>query len=160
MGDWDPRQTPKLNTNNHELTSPVDVEYNCIAWGAGDSERWWWPHPDYFWPNGDVGATIEVFERMLRGLGYTRCADGSLIPGIEKWALYIKGHPKKDSVTHGARQLEDGRWASKMGGFQDIVHLRAQDVEGPCYGKVYAYYSRARRPAPPDKVPGWRPEDG
>lgn len=81
---------------------------------------------------------------MLKGLGYTRCASGELEVGIEKWALYIKGHPRKDSVTHSARQLEDGRWVSKMGNAEDIVHARAQDVEGPAYGKVYSYYARAR----------------
>lgn len=155
MANWDATRTPKLNPTNHEITSPFDAEYNCIAWAAGESDRWWWPDPQYYWPNDDIGATIQVFERMLKGLGYRRCADGKLEPGVEKWALYVKGNPKKDSVTHGARQLEDGRWASKMGCYQDIIHLKAQDVEGPCYGKVYAFYSRPREPTPPYKVPGW-----
>ena len=146
MGSWEPAHHPKLTPANYQETSPFDTKYNCIAWAAGKDDDWWWPTPDYYWPNNDVVATLEVFERMLTSLGYTRCPNGELEDGFEKWALYMKGHPRKDSVTHGARQLPNGRWASKMGRAEDIEHDRPQDVEGPVYGRVYSYYRRPRVP--------------
>lgn len=37
---------PKLQTAAYHITSPATRDYNCIAWAAGDSRRWWWPEDD------------------------------------------------------------------------------------------------------------------
>ncbi len=39
---------PRLTAANHRQTSPPDVDYNCIAWAAGDAEHWW--QPGLYWP--------------------------------------------------------------------------------------------------------------
>jgi hypothetical protein len=43
---------PGLRTAEYRVTSPPDANYNCVAWAAGDSQRWWDPalEPGYFWP--------------------------------------------------------------------------------------------------------------
>ncbi|HMD98104.1 MAG TPA: hypothetical protein VKM93_12350 [Terriglobia bacterium] len=42
-GSWLPGDFPNLNAGNHEITSAASRLYNCIAWAAGDTQRWWWP---------------------------------------------------------------------------------------------------------------------
>ena len=39
---------PKLDDTNHELTSPKTIKYNCVAWAAQNTQRWW--QPGVFWP--------------------------------------------------------------------------------------------------------------
>jgi hypothetical protein len=65
---------PKLNPTNHSKTSEVDFGYNCIAWAADDTTRFWWPQPVtgyVYWPEGarrDV--TRECFVEAFATLGY------------------------------------------------------------------------------------------
>jgi hypothetical protein len=39
---------PRLTPDNHRPTSPAAIDYNCVAWAAGDTENWW--QPGVFWP--------------------------------------------------------------------------------------------------------------
>ena len=39
---------PRLTPENHCLASPPTLDYNCIAWAAGDTENWWQPGV-YLW---------------------------------------------------------------------------------------------------------------
>src|SRR5947209_7824110 len=62
--------------------------YSCIAYGAGDYKRQWWPgeyHPfstDY-WPRGiRTDETIQAFQEALATVGYEGSTDGTLEPGI------------------------------------------------------------------------------
>ena len=102
---------PKLTRENHEITSPATVRYNCIAWAARNTERWW--QPGVFWPvdssrdDHGIGNVVEAF----RSLGYEECDDGTLEAGFEKLALYGSAM----MYTHAARQLPDGKWTSKLG---------------------------------------------
>ncbi|HEY7428267.1 MAG TPA: hypothetical protein VH682_28795 [Gemmataceae bacterium] len=34
---------PRLNGTAYRITSPASDVYNCIAWAAGETNRWWWP---------------------------------------------------------------------------------------------------------------------
>ena len=134
---------PRLTPDNHRVTSPETVDYNCIAWAADDVEHWW--QPGVFWPiAADPGEfALEVLEQVFKALGYQDCAmDASLEPGFEKVALF------GDSVyyTHAARQLPTGNWTSKLGKAEDIEHNTAQDVAGGVYGDVVWVM---RRPKPP-----------
>jgi len=99
-----------------------------------------------YWPAGvDRSETIDAFLRAYGTVGYRLCFDGLLESGIEKIALYVKGEPGSEVPTHAALQLEDGRWTSKLGPFEDIRHSSDADVEGPIYGRVYCYLARPRR---------------
>lgn len=124
---------PGLKTSPYHITSPATRDYNCIAWAAGDTTRWWWPDPgaDY-WPLGaPAELAIDAFVRAFETLGYVPASDAELEPGYEKIALFARA----DVPTHAARQLRNGRWTSKLGRLEDIEHdLHA--LAGDLYGDV------------------------
>ncbi|MCI0458360.1 MAG: hypothetical protein L0Z62_15455 [Gemmataceae bacterium] len=67
---------PGLRGTVYRVTSPADRVYNCIAWAAGVTDDWWWPHPEgrVFWPPGVTrAATITAFEEAFAWLGYKPC---------------------------------------------------------------------------------------
>src|SRR5215831_14037987 len=104
-------------------TSPATPRYNFIAWAANDQARFWWPSPPplAYWPPGAPRrATIEAFVRAFEHLGYRPGPlDETLEVGIEKVAFFADPN---GTPTHGARQLPDGFWTSKMGKLEDIRH--------------------------------------
>ncbi len=63
---------------------------------------------------------------------------------MQKIALYAKIVDQMEGVTHAARQLPCGKWTSKLGDWEDIVHPKLDALEGPEYGKVICYLSRPR----------------
>lgn len=132
------RDFPRLTPENHRPTSPAAIEYNCIAWAAGDVGRWW--QPGVYWPveteAGEFG--IEVLEAAFKALGFVPCDDDRLEPGFEKVALY------GDSFfyTHAARQLPGGKWTSKLGKAEDVEHDAPDVVAGGVYGEVLEIMKR------------------
>lgn len=138
-----------LKEENHEVTSPVCGGYNCFAWAAEivltrwDPYNGWWP--DYM-EEGDCSkeAFIKVYSIEL---GYVECGkDNSYDPSIQKIAIYLD---RRNEVSHVARQLTGGKWASKIGDCHDIVHNTEFDVEGWLYGSVDCYMMRPRIGADP-----------
>lgn len=129
---------PRLTEQNHQVTSPPDVTYNCIAWCAGDTRHWW--QPGVCWPvrasrdECGIAALVEAF----RALGYDGGADESVEAGVEKVAVYGSGLV----YTHAARQLPTGRWTSKLGKAEDIEHDRPDDVAGGVYGELVEVMKR------------------
>jgi hypothetical protein len=115
---------PDLVRTGYYITSPPDPLYNCIAHAAGITNKWWWPDPDGFdyWPQGVLRErTFAAFIHALATLGYGPCPDGALEVGWEKVAIYATA----DGPAHAARQLENGRWTSKLGPDDDIEHALA-----------------------------------
>lgn len=139
------RHLPSLRGSVYDFTSPQDGRYNCIAWAAGDKEKWWDPSGvgGTYWPPGlPVGnfATSEYSQHYIeafRSIGYEECISTDIEEGFEKVAVF--------EVAHAARQLPDGRWASKLGVSEDIEHNDLGSIEGGCYGRVI---SVMRRPKP------------
>ncbi|MEJ7593846.1 MAG: hypothetical protein WKF77_20085 [Planctomycetaceae bacterium] len=129
---------PNLTEDNHDITSPTTIKYNCIAWAASNTERWW--QPGVHWPIDSsredlgVGNLISAF----KSLGYEECDDGTLEQGFEKLAIYGSGL----MYTHAARQLPDGRWTSKLGQLEDITHSTTEAIEGSDYGYVVQFLKR------------------
>lgn len=147
MSDWrltelpsDVREKfPYLQQSGFEHTSEPSRYYNCIAWAAGDSERWWWPDPRAYWPSGvQIEETIAAFAEAFSTLGYSICSSPDLEVGVEKIAIY-----KADdgTPTHAARQLPDGRWTSKLGPWIDIAH-NLESICGPEYGSIAIFMKR------------------
>jgi hypothetical protein len=142
MVTWLETVFPGLAGTVYQITSPIDRHYNCIAWAAGESHRWWWPVPygRYYWPPGVLSSeTLEAFSEAFRLLGYEDCDLEILEAGFEKIALfaYPDGFP-----THAARQLPTGRWTSKLGELEDIEHdLHA--LAGIQYGNVAKVMKRS-----------------
>jgi hypothetical protein len=134
---------PGLRGTGYRVTSPPDDAYNCIAWAAGETARWWWPDdpddPDRaHWPSGVPRVeTLEAFRDAFATLGYlVRNADRPEA-GYEKVALFaLAGVPK-----HATRQLPGGRWTSKLGLREDVEHA-LHDLTGMMYGSVVLVMKR------------------
>lgn len=119
----------------------MDDRYNCLAWAAHDTERWWWPGEDSYWPEeAPREKTIAAFVTAYGELGFGLCDDLLPEPGHEKVAIYAApdGRP-----THVARQLPSGRWSSKLGQLQDIQH-QLEDLAGSEYGHCACFLKRER----------------
>ena len=129
---------PNLTDENHELTSPTTINYNCIAWAAKNTQRWW--QPGVLWPlessrdDHGIGALVLAFKEI----GFEECDDGTLESGFEKLAIYVSAL----MYTHAARQLADGRWTSKLGQLEDITHSTPDDIAGSDYGEVVQFMKR------------------
>jgi len=126
---------PQLKINDFSITSSVSHDYNCVAWAARETERWWWPDPSgaSYWPT-DVPRveTLDAFVRTFQVFGYEVCDSAVLERGFEKIAIFAD---PAGTPTHIARQLSSGRWTSKLGNLEDIEHdLRG--LEGRSYGAV------------------------
>ncbi|MEL7357896.1 MAG: hypothetical protein AAFN40_15160 [Cyanobacteria bacterium J06560_6] len=124
---------PNLYSTEHQLTSPRDDDYNCIAWAAEENDRWWSPQDDYYWPEGILAEwTVEAVIQAFVSLGYELCESADYEPNFQKIAIYkgTDGDP-----THAARQLPNGKWTSKLGDWEDIEHT-LPGIEGEKYGKV------------------------
>lgn len=135
---------PNARVGNCRITSDRDKRYNCIAWAVGDGPPgyWWWPSPGSYWPDGVVKEeTKEAFVKAFETQGYRLCEDGKLEAGRTKIALFCR--PDEGVPTHAARQLKNGNWTSKLGGFYDIEHDSLDVIAGPTYGQADLYLSRA-----------------
>ena len=137
---------PNLTLERFDITSCKDGRYNCIAWAANDSRRFWWPLPQHtsrYWPPGvPRSETVESFLAAFESIGYSRCRSSEFESGFVKVALYLDTSGKP---THMARQLGDGTWTSKLGPDVDICHETLAGVEGYHYGSAAIYMKRAER---------------
>lgn len=136
---------PGLNDSNTDPASDATAAYNCIAWAAEDTTRWWWPipAPPFYWPEtAPKAVTVPAFLAVFADLGYNPCDSAGLEAGYEKVALYVRaGVP-----THAARQLSTGRWTSKIGQAEDIDHASLDCLEGDNYGGVFIILRRVAVP--------------
>lgn len=70
---------PNLRNEGFTVIEPPSDRYNCVAYTAGDTSRWWDHTPRRYWPphasrSGRIESLIEVFVV----LGYEQCKDESL----------------------------------------------------------------------------------
>jgi hypothetical protein len=127
--------------NNSRVTSQADISYNCLAWAAHYTDRWLDPlKPTGYWP-ADIPRrnTLNNLTKVYEALGYSRCDSPDLEVGYEKIAIYTD---RRGLPQHAARQLENGRWTSKLGEAEDIEHDHLQVFEGSLYGKPARYLRR------------------
>ena len=132
---------PNLQQRLYMVTSPASPQYNCIAWAIGDQNNWWWPDPAGlgYWPKEvPREESLRGFELAFATEGFVPCENTNLEPGIVKIALYANG----EQPTHAARQLENGKWSSKLGPLEDIEHT-LDGLEGELYGTVCLIFRRA-----------------
>jgi hypothetical protein len=126
------------NLSGSSITSPRTRLYNCIAFAAGETHRWWWPVAAY-WPAGIPNEeTIDAFVAAFGTLGYSTCEDGNLETGFVKVAIYVD---QSGTPTHMARQLISGKWTSKCGSLEDIEH-DTLEILGDLYGVVTQFLRR------------------
>src|SRR5438093_12412314 len=97
---------PKLRTAPYRVTSPRAREYNCSAWAAGDTTRWWWPDSDpdndaIHWPAGVAREeTVDAFVAAFASLGYVPTQTEVYEPGYEKVALYVDAEGLPSHAAH------------------------------------------------------------
>jgi hypothetical protein len=130
------RSFPGLTRGTYSITSPPDPSYNCAAWAAGETIRWWDPslQQGYYWPSSVArDQSVTALVAAFASLGFESCADSRPEPGFEKLAIYADTH---GLPTHVARQLPTGTWTSKLGASEDIEHEALQQLEGAVYGRV------------------------
>ena len=97
-----------------------------------------------YWPKGvPREVTLEAFIAAYASLGYEACSGGDMEPGFEKIAIYTK---PAGTPAHAARQLQNGRWSSKLGDEEDIEH-DLSGLECPRYGEVRQFMKRPARAA-------------
>ena len=129
---------PRLKRSNYRICSPESNQYNCISWAAGMTDVFCWPNNLSFWPlTCPCEDTEDAFVKFFAMLGYKPCESENQEKGVEKIALYIQGN----RVKHAARQLNNGKWTSKLGSSFDIEH-ELKDLEGDKYGEVVLYLRR------------------
>src|SRR6266516_1036961 len=105
---------PKLRGGRYRIASSQDKKYNCIAFAAGDINRYWQnlghPMKGYFWPPGLTDdETIDGWMRAFRLLNYevTNTADPEI--GFEKIAIY---GTQEGTALHVAIRKDSGPWMS------------------------------------------------
>ncbi len=135
---------PKLDSQNHRITSDETPRYNCVAWAANDSSRWWDHVPGYYWPDGlPRDESVEAYVGLFRRLGFELCDNSEPEPGFEKIAVYGKA----GKFSHVARLLESGNWTSKLGTLEDIEHddldSLTKDLDNS-YGQPLVFLRRAK----------------
>jgi len=134
---------PRLCSTSFRITSPPDPRYNCIAWAAGDNQRWW--EPDrmglYYWPSSVPREyTLEALRGAFESLGFTTSVTDDFDPSATRVSLFAKG----SQPTHASRQLSPSEWTSKIGPNVDISH-ELHALVGSSYG---APSIMLRRPHP------------
>lgn len=132
---------PALSNTSFAITSPQSIEYNCFAWAINEFHRRWDPDPwdIYYWPDNIPRLlTLDNLLTAYRTVGFGISHHGTLENGFEKIAIYVNS---SGIPTHAARQLESGKWTSKLGDFEDVEHS-LEGLEGLAYGKVVAFLKR------------------
>jgi hypothetical protein len=105
---------PGLRNSPFAVTSPATRAYNCIAWAAGDTTRWWWPDVDadndaIFWPAGiAMDETLDAFAAAFATIGFTPCSAETVEPGFERVApVRIRRNSDPRRSTTAKRPLDE-----------------------------------------------------
>lgn len=109
---WIERDFPNLSTTGYKITSPDTINYNCIAWAAGDDQRWWWPDSQNidYWPEEvPREVTLDAFKQAFQTVGYEVCQTDSLESGWQKMLfmriLQENQHISPDNYLMGNGQV-------------------------------------------------------
>ncbi|MSR78004.1 MAG: hypothetical protein EXS63_07265 [Candidatus Omnitrophica bacterium] len=127
---------PALVAQGYRITSEATVDYNCIAWAIEKDNLVWWPDTmsQFAWPEKlSREESLDVFVAFFRRFGYEACQNGEFEQGFEKVALYRDEHGRG---SHAAKQLQSGKWTSKLGGDEDIEHNTLDALVGMKLGYV------------------------
>lgn len=132
---------PDLHRLGYKITSPINPDYNCIAWAGGDDLNWWEPDPLYIysWPvNAPREYTSSAYIAAYETIGYEVCENSENEEGYEKIAIFLTpdGVPR-----HAARKLDNELWTSKLGKSYDISH-HMHGTNGVTYGEPKIFMKR------------------
>ena len=130
---------PHLRSEGFVVVDPPSIRYNCIAYAAGDTGRWWdYTRRGYWPPHATRSERIERLQEVFAGLGFEECEDASVEPGYQKIALY----EDQGVWEHATVQMPNGAWRSKMGPGPVIEHRSPESLSGGPYGEVHCFMRR------------------
>ena len=112
---------PLLDVDFTIVTGEPTTDYNCISWTVGVTNYWHWP-----------GSTLANFDSFYSQFGLTRKTKGHMAA----WGF------ADNNMTHGciSGPTHGPKWESKCGSLARIQHC-LNELNGPSYGHVIAYYS-------------------
>ena len=130
---------PNLRNEGFIVVDPPSDTYNCIAYAAGDTSRWWDYTPGRYWPPyATRSEQTESLQEVFAGLGFEECEDSSVESGYQKIALY----QDRGAWEHASAQMPNGAWRSKMGKGPVIEHRSPDSLDGGMYGNVHCFMRR------------------
>ena len=134
------RAFPNLASEGFDIVDEPSTRYNCIAYAAGDTDKWWWLDGVNYWsPWARPTNRIESLKEAFSALGYEPCDDIGAEADYQKVALYnIQGE-----MTQAALQMPSARWRSKMGQGPVIEHRSPQSLSDGIYGRPTIFMRRS-----------------
>lgn len=133
---------PKLAAEGFEIVDPPSNQYNCIAFAAGDTGKWWSIHQPDYWPTHATRSnSIESLVEVFAGLGFERCRDSRTEPGFGKVALY----QQQGAWTHAAVQTPRRVWLGRTDPGLIIEHRNPELLAGGAYGNPTTHMQRSLR---------------
>lgn len=132
---------PALSRSEYSKSSEQDRFYNCFAFAVHDTGQYWQKVSvrGYYWPL-ERDDRLEDWIKALHLNNFEVTDNRDLEPGFEKVSIYVKA----GSPEHVARQLESGKWTSKIGKLEDIEHATLSGLEGEEYGEATIFMKRKR----------------
>jgi hypothetical protein len=130
-----------------EFTSPIDYNYNCLAWALSCNTRPFENARGAFWPWHNIpDDTAEGWAKVCSLLGFVPADDIEFENGYEKIAiLEIAASDDPDEPRlHAARQDKNGRWKSKLGDMGPDIDHDGLAVLEQGYGSVVRVLKRRR----------------
>ena len=80
---------PNLYTEGFEIAEEPSGQYNCIAYAAEDTTKWWWPDGINYWPpKATLDTRTQSLMEVLAELGYEQCDASDPEDSYQKVALY------------------------------------------------------------------------
>jgi len=107
-------------------------DYNCVSWAIHNDEE----NIILKLPDGETDQRLKSYVDYYKNIGFEETGNIDVEQGVTKIALYAFA----DEFQHVARQLADGRWASKLGEWEDIEHSTLNDLAGNFYGEPVIFF--------------------
>jgi hypothetical protein len=109
--------------------------YNCVAYALGVENKDWdmLVFAKMFGLNkNDLDHSANGYAIIFREkFGFEICQESEKEEGFKKIALYENN---EGDFKHLSLQLENGKWTSKMGVYEDINHRDLNSISGDFYG--------------------------
>src|ERR1035437_2064766 len=120
-----------IQGKNFEFTSGQTDEYNCVAWATELTADW----VQFIYDEiGNYDNNVQKYIKYFTELGFIKTENSQFVKDVQKIAIYA--NENKDFV-HVARQLNNGKWTSKLGEWEDIEHTTLEVLAGDSYGNPY-----------------------
>lgn len=126
--------------DNFSYTSLKRRGFNCVAYALEFENKDWDMlvfakiyNLDKTQLDHSANGYAKIFSEKF---GFEKCDNPNLEEGFKKIALYENN---EGDFTHIARQMESGKWTSKMGNYEDIEHYDLIGISGNFYGKPSMY---------------------